>query len=123
MVDVIRHSGPVNSYVFADGTNIQDQGDVGRWTALQAQIASGTVTVINYEDTDEYTNAQAAGLASIERNWITGQLNLMRETIEDLQDRNQPMNGIQAIIAYRILLRAWPDHASFPDSNFRPVGP
>lgn len=61
-------------------------------------------------------------LASVERSWRDGELARADIELNKVQD-GMGIGTVASWREYRCLLRDWPEHASFPDSSFRPVAP
>lgn len=61
-------------------------------------------------------------LVSIERAWRDSELYRADIELNKVQD-GMGAGSVASWREYRCLLRDWPEHASFPDSSFRPVAP
>lgn len=119
MTTWIKHVNPTGGffYVGPNNENRQDFNNDPLYPALKADIDSGSVTVVNWEDTQDYTDAIAADLARKEESWVRGERDRIRDIIEDLDDSG---GSSTALRAYRALLKTY---AEAPNSSERPEAP
>lgn len=70
----------------------------------------------------ELTADTSAGDAYEERQWRNKELNRADNELNKVQD-GVGVGTVSVWRAYRVLLRNWPAHASFPNPDYRPLAP
>ena len=116
----------MNTYKYAneENTAVNVTGDNNGYVPSTHRFWQewGIADAIEAGEVEEYQTAQElqAIAEADERSWRDGELLLMDVAVRIAFDRGE---STTAISAYRELLRAWPQHANFPDSAHRPTGP
>jgi len=120
----IKHVNPTGGffYVGPNNENRQDFNNDPLYPALKADIDSSAVTVVNWEDTQDYADAMSRDADTKERQWRNSELAKVDIEIRIAEDDSGAFNAL-TWRAYAKLLRAWPEHSDFPDSTKRPTSP